>query len=217
MSARFPGSGASATLLLEGPAGALEASIARPGAPERGIAVICHPHPLGGGAMSNKVVYALHAAASRAGFATARFNFRSVGRSTGAHDNGVGEVDDALAVVAWMRGQLPGQPLLLAGFSFGAYVALAAAAQADPKALVTIAPPFRYFDTLPRPPAPKCPWLIVHGTDDEIVAHQDTLMRVREFSPPPELVSPDGTGHFFHGKLGEIDAPVSAFLQRHWR
>lgn len=217
MNARLPEPGHSATVLLDGPAGALETQLARPTTPERGIAVACHPHPLGGGAMGNKVVYALHSAAAKAGLATARFNFRSVGRSAGAHDNGVGEVDDALAVIAWLRAQLAAQPLLLMGFSFGGYVALAAAARAEPRALVTIAPPFRYFETLPRPPAPRCPWLVVHGTDDEIVAHADTLALLPEFGPRAELVSPDGTGHFFHGKLGEIDAAVAAFLQRHWR
>lgn len=217
MSPSLPAPGASATLLLDGPAGPLETLVALPSGACRGIAVVCHPHPLGGGALSNKVVYALASAAAKAGLATARFNFRSVGRSAGAHDNGIGEVDDALAVVDWMRQQLPGQPLLLAGFSFGGYVALAAAARAAPRALVTIAPPFRYFATLPRPPAPQAPWLIVHGRDDELVAHQDTVNLLPEFDPQPELVSPDGTGHFFHGRLGDIDRAVGDFLARHWR
>lgn len=217
MTPSLPAPGTSATVMLQGPAGPLETLAAVPAGDCRGIAVICHPHPLGGGAMSNKVVYALASAAGKAGLATARFNFRSVGRSGGAHDNGIGEVEDALAVTAWLRERLPGQPLLLAGFSFGAYVALAAAARASPRALVTIAPPFRYFATLPRPEAPRVPWLIVHGRDDELVAHEDTVRLLAEFDPAPELVSPDGVGHFFHGRLADIDSAVGEFLQRHWR
>ncbi|MFX4861169.1 alpha/beta fold hydrolase, partial [Acinetobacter baumannii] len=82
--------------------------------------VVCHPHPLFGGAMTNKVAYTLASCALKAGMAAARFNFRGVGRSTGLHDDGRGEVEDVLAVVAWMRQALPAAECALAGFSFGA-------------------------------------------------------------------------------------------------
>jgi hypothetical protein len=204
------------TLLLEGAAGAIETLVAMPPAPPRGIAVICHPHPLQGGALSNKVTYTLASCALKAGLVAARFNFRGVGKSAGTHDEGRGETDDTLAVAAWLRAQAPGAPLLLAGFSFGAFVSLKAAARAQPALQVSIAPPFKYFASEPLPPRPPAPWLVVHGRDDEVVAYADTRSVLDRYEPPPELVSLDGVGHFFHDRLGDLAAAVSTFIQRHW-
>ena len=111
-------------MLLAGAAGAIETLVSVPPGPVTGIAVVCHPHPLHGGALSNKVTWMLASCALKAGLVAARFNFRGVGRSAGAHDEGRGETDDTLTVVDWLRGQAPGAPLLLAGFSFGAFVSL---------------------------------------------------------------------------------------------
>jgi alpha/beta superfamily hydrolase len=122
-----------------------------------------------------------------------------------------------VAVAEWLRGQVPGAPLLLAGFSFGAFVSLKAAARAQPQLLVSIAPPFKYFAREPLPPRPDAPWLVVHGRDDEIVAYEETRQLLQQYQPPPELETLDGVGHFFHGKLGELDQAVSAFLKRHAR
>ncbi len=175
---------------------------------------MCHPHPLYGGALSNKVTYQLASCALKAGYAAARFNFRGVGRTDGTHDEGRGETDDTLAVVAWMRAQLPGMPLLLAGFSFGAFVSLKAAARAAPQALVSIAPPFKYFAGEPLPPRPECPWLVVHARDDDVVPFEETRAALGRYAPPPELAVLDAGGHFFHGRLRDLEAVVGPFLER---
>lgn len=212
---RLPTAGAADTLLLDGAAGPIEALVAMPAGTPRGIAVVCHPHPLHGGALSNKVTYTLASCALKAGLVAARFNFRGVGKSAGTHDGGRGETEDTLAVVAWLRSQLPDAPLLLAGFSFGAFVSLKAAARAQPALQVSIAPPFKYFADEPLPPRPAAPWLVVHGRDDEVVAYADTKAVLDRYEPLPELVTLDGVGHFFHGRLGDLEAAVSAFIQRH--
>lgn len=213
---RLPTAGAADTLLLDGAAGPIETLVAMPSGTPSGIAVVCHPHPLHGGALSNKVTYMLASCALKAGLVAARFNFRGVGKSAGAHDGGRGETEDTLAVVAWLRGQLPGAPLLLAGFSFGAFVSLKAAARAQPALQVSIAPPFKYFADEPLPPRPAAPWLVVHGRDDEVVAYAGTKAVLDRYDPPPELVTLDGVGHFVHGRLGDLEAAVGAFIHRHW-
>ena len=205
----------SATVLLPGAAGRIETLVAMPAGRPSGIAVACHPHPLHGGAMTNKVTYALASCALKAGMAAARFNFRGVGKSEGRHDAGRGETDDTLAVIGWLRGQLPGLPLLLCGFSFGAFVALKAAARAEPALLVTIAPPFRLLEGEPKPARPAAPWLVVHGRDDEVVDYGETRAALASYEPPAELVTLDGVGHFFHGKLGELGEAVGDFIRRH--
>lgn len=212
----LPAPGRAETLSLRGPAGAIEALVAVPAAAPRGIAVVCHPHPLHGGALTNKVTYTLAACALKAGLVAARFNFRGVGASEGAHDEGRGETEDTLAVADWLRRHVPDAPLLLAGFSFGAFVSLKAAARARPALQVSIAPPFKYFDGEPPPPRPPAPWLVVHGRDDEVVAYEDTRAALQRYAPPPELVTLDGVGHFFHGRLGDLEQAVSGFIARHW-
>ena len=213
---KLPAAGTADTLLLQGPAGRIETLVAMPPNSPAGFAVVCHPHPLHGGALSNKVTYTLASCALKAGLATARFNFRGVGRSDGAHDEGRGETEDTLAVVDWLRRQLPGKRLLLAGFSFGAFVSLKAAARAQPALQVSIAPPFKYFAAEPLPPRPAAPWLVVHGRDDEVVAYADTKAILDRYEPAPELVTLDGVGHFFHGRLGDLEQAVSDFIRRRW-
>jgi hypothetical protein len=213
---RLPDPGRAETLLLRGAAGAIETLVAVPAAAPAGVAVICHPHPLHGGALTNKVAYTLASCAAQAGLVAARFNFRGVGRSQGAHDDGRGETDDTLAVVAWLRQQLPAAPLLLAGFSFGAFVSLKAAAPARPALQVSVAPPFKYFSAEPLPPRPAAPWLVVHSRDDDVVPYDETRATLARFDPPPELATFDDAGHFFHGRLGELQQAVSTFIGRHW-
>jgi len=162
------------------------------------------------------VVYTLANAALKAGMAALRFNFRGVGKSQGTHDHGRGETDDTLAVADWMRGQLPGARLLLAGFSFGAFVSLKAAARARPALQVSIAPPFKYFAGEPLPARPDAPWLVVHGRDDDVVSYEDTAAVLARYAPPPELATLDGVGHFFHGRLADLEATVSGFIRRRW-
>lgn len=205
--------GASADLLLSGPTGRLEALIASPKDRLRGVCVVCHPHPLFGGTMTNKVVWTLSNAALKCGLRTVRFNFRGVGRSEGLFDDTLGETADACAVAEQLQATAPGLPLVMAGFSFGGHVALKAAAQLDTAALVTIAPPMgRYLKTTEPPAHPGVPWLAVHSADDDVVSYAETRAALATYDPPPQFVHFDDAGHFFHGRLGEVEAVVRDFL-----
>lgn len=216
----LPAPGQAHTIFLDGAAGRIETLIAmpatEPAAPTKHFAVICHPHPLHGGALSNKVTYTLASSALKCGLAAVRFNFRGVGKSQGVHDGGRGETEDTLAVIAWMRERLPGAKLLLAGFSFGAFVSLKAAARAQPALQISIAPPFKYFADEPLPPRPAAPWLVLHGLDDEVVDYAETRQALLRYQPPPELVMMDGVGHFFHGRLNDLQDAVTGFIQKEW-
>lgn len=212
----FPAKGQSLSQLVTGAAGPIEVLLSAPAQEARGLALICHPHPLFGGAMNNKVVYSLASSALKAGLYALRFNFRGVGRSGGLHDEGRGETQDVVQLARLLQLQRPGLPLLLAGFSFGAFVALRAAAELRPQALISIAPPFgKYFGGAPLPVHPACPWLVVHSRDDEVVSYEETREMLAHYDPPPQLVSVDGAGHFFHGRLHDISGAVQPFLQQH--
>jgi alpha/beta superfamily hydrolase len=215
----LPAPGESKSVAIPGAAGHIESLIATPRtlAEPRGFAVICHPHPLFGGALSNKVTYQLASCALNAGFHAARFNFRGVGKSSGVHDEGRGETDDTLTVIEWMRERLPGAELLLMGFSFGAFVSIQAAARGRPKLQVSVAPPFgKYFANAPRPSRPPCPWLVIQSRDDDVVPYADTQIELSHYDPPAEVATVDGAGHFFHGRLGDIQHAVLDFIARHW-
>jgi alpha/beta superfamily hydrolase len=182
-------------LALAGPAGALEAVLEAPAGEPRGLAVLCHPHPLHGGTMDNKVVQTLARALRACGWRTLRFNYRGVGASQGQWDGGRGEVDDALAAIAALRA--PRQPLVLGGFSFGGYVAAQAAQRlAEPaQRLVLVAPATGNFELAPVPQDS----LVVHGEHDEVVPLVATLAWARPQALP--IVVVPGGGHFFHGQL----------------
>ncbi|HLY52177.1 MAG TPA: alpha/beta fold hydrolase [Steroidobacteraceae bacterium] len=215
-------------LMLEGPAGALQALIETP-ASESGepltvpaFAVVCHPHPLYGGALDNKVVYTVARAIGQLGVPAIRFNFRGVGASAGTYDEGRGESDDALAAIAFGRRRWPGAPLWLAGFSFGGAVAARVAAEARAQRLVLVAPgitPLERADfEAARTAVPACPWLIVQGDADEVVPAPEVLEWARTRKPPPPVPAPQlavlaGAGHFFHGRLNELREVVLAFLR----
>ena len=213
-----PRPGETVEVLPRGPAGRIEALLSAPKEPAMpaGFAIVCHPHPLMGGAMSNKVAYTLASTAQKAGLYALRFNFRGVGRSEGLHDEGRGETDDVLFLADWMRQRLPDARLVLMGFSFGAFVSVKAAERALPFLQVSIAPPFSKYFNEPVPPRPGCPWLVVHGRDDEVVDYASTVQVLNSFEPPPQLVSVDGVGHFFHARLGDIQAAVLPFIKENW-
>jgi len=211
----LPDPGQSLAQIIRGPAGAIEAFLTSPRAPAWGACIVCHPHPLYGGAMSNKVVYTLASTAGRAGLVTLRFNFRGVGKSEGLHDEARGETGDVVWLAEQLRTVLPaGAPLVLAGFSFGAFVALKAAATVKPAGLMSVAPPFgKYLGNHgPRPPHPGCSWRVIHSRDDDTVAYEATAADLARYSPPPTLVTVDGAGHFFHGRLSEVDAAFAALI-----
>jgi len=189
---------------------------ARWAAPEHAVptcfALICHPHPLYGGTMDNKVVTTLVRTAAALGAATVRFNFRGVGASEGRHDDGHGETGDVLAVIDWAAGRWPGARLWLCGFSFGAYVALAAASRRTVERLVTVAPPLRRMD-VESLVLPGCPWLIVQGSADELVDSVEVQAWARSLLPPPRVAVLSGASHFFHGRLAELGAAAASFLR----
>jgi len=166
----------------------------------RGIAVVCHPHPQFGGTMDNKVVQTLARAFVQLGWRSVRFNFRGIGHSEGTWDEGRGEVDDALAVIAAFRPESAGPaPLLLAGFSFGGYVAAEAASRlpagGKPERLVLVGLSSQK-QQVPNVPADT---VVIHGEADDVVPLSATLDWARP-QALPVIVFP-GVGHFFHGQL----------------
>jgi uncharacterized protein len=190
---------------VAGPAGDLVCAIDTPESAARGLALICHPHPQHGGTMDNKVVVTLARAFVQCGWRAARFNFRGIGGSAGAWDEGRGEIDDALAVAQALRHD--GEALACAGFSFGAFVAshVAAVLQAEP--LVLIGPATQNFTVAPVPQGT----LVVHGEADEVVPLAATLDWARPQSQPVVVVP--GGGHFFHGQLSLLKNLVVQHLQ----
>ena len=202
-------------LFIEGPIGRLEAVLERPfNAALEGAAVICHPHPQHGGTMHNKVAHTLAGAFVRSGYEALRFNFRGTENSAGSFDNGVGELDDTLAAIEFMRARHGAYPLWLAGFSFGAAMAVKAAAGSHVDGLVSVAPAIsRFANSLSA--QPDCPWLIVQGDEDELVDIDETVAWVDSLEPGPELLIINGGEHFFHGRLGELRAAVMDFVAEH--
>ena len=199
-------------VVIAGPAGPLEALCEVPeGYLGRDCAVVCHPHPLYGGTMQNKVVHSAARALQERGFATVRFNFRGVGASAGSFDDGRGETQDALAACDYALARWPGARLTLAGFSFGSFVAYQAAGLRPAVRLYTIAPPVGRFNFAEHP-APRVPWIVIQGDRDELVDSARVLEWVRSASPPPTVVIIEGAEHFFHGRLNELKDAVQSHL-----
>lgn len=188
------------TLIQSGPAGELELAIDRPSGAERGTAVIAHPHPLFGGTLSNKVVQTLARACVATGWTAVRFNFRGVGQSAGAYDEGRGELDDLLAVVQTQAGR---GALVLAGFSFGAFVTSHAvaqlAAERELERVVLVGTAASRFEVAPIAPELHARTLVIHGEADDTVPLSAAMDWARPQSLPVTVVP--GGGHFFHGQL----------------
>lgn len=205
------------TILVDGPAGAIETLVENPGAP-RGIALIGHPHPLYGGTNTNKVTQTLARTFLRLGYAALRPNFRGVGQSAGTHDEGVGECADLLAVIAEARRRFGDLPVVLGGFSFGAYVqtrvAQALAAARHPaQRLVLVGTAAGHVEGARRyeTAAVAADTLVIHGSADTTVP----LANVLAWAEPldlPVIVVP-GADHFFHRRLHII----SDIVTRAWR
>ena len=203
-------------LMLEGPAGAIEALRDAPGAdvPVRGVALIAHPHPLFGGTMDNKVVQTLARAFVQCGWVAVRFNFRGVGKTEGVYDEGRGEAEDFRAVLSQVAPDAA-VPVALAGFSFGAFVtsraALAVHAERSMEQLVLIGTAASRFDVAVLPPELHERTLVVHGEQDDTVP----LLAVLDWARPqslPVTVVPGG-GHFFHGQLPLLKSLVVRHLR----
>jgi alpha/beta superfamily hydrolase len=181
---------------IEGPAGKIEAHAYDP-EKRRGIALVAHPHPLFGGTMENKVVQTLARSFSELGYLSVRFNFRGVGQSEGAYDEGRGETQDALAVIEHLKKKEGNLPLLLSGFSFGGFVQAKASQQIEAEKIVLVAPAVKKFDV----PEVREP-LLIHGEEDDVIPLSDLF----EWARPQghAVVVLPGTGHFFHGRLTQI-------------
>jgi len=201
-------------LTLQGPVGKLESILDVPGDAEIvGAAIVCHPHPQHGGTMHNKVAHTLARAFVRSGFETLRFNFRGTEASEGQYDDGIGELDDALAALDWMRERRPAGPLWLAGFSFGAAIAIRAAVKVEVSGLVSVAPAVsRFADDMAD--QPKCPWMVVQGDEDELVDIEETLAWLNALEAGPELLVLADAEHFFHGRLNDVREAVMDFIAR---
>jgi uncharacterized protein len=200
-------------LEISGPAGVLEAiAHEAEGVAQPLYGIVCHPHPLFGGTMDNKVVYTVARALQASGVATLRFNFRGVGASAGAYDEGAGETEDAAAVADFGAARWPNRRLVLAGFSFGAFVALRLALARDTARLITVAPPVGRFD-FSELHAPECPWLVVQGDADDVVDPNAVISWVKRQDPIPVLRVVPGVGHFFHGHLAELRDAVTEALR----
>lgn len=199
---------------LAGPVGSLEAILETPAEREPvGAVVVCHPHPQYGGTMHNKVAHTLARSFLRLDFAALRFNFRGTEGSAGEYDGGVGELDDALAALHWMRGQYGAGPMWLAGFSFGAAIALRAAVDEPVDGLITVAPAVsRFANGLEQ--QPQCPWLVVQGDQDELVDIEETISWFNDLQPGPELTVVPGAEHFFHGRLVDLRSIVTEFVKK---
>ncbi|HET7301487.1 MAG TPA: alpha/beta family hydrolase [Oleiagrimonas sp.] len=204
----FPDAGLGFT--LAGPAGKIEVTVDVPAASHarKGTAVICHPHPLEGGTMHNKVVTMLERALRESGLATVRFNFRGVGDSEGSFDNAHGEGDDLAAVCAWVRRVRPDDALWLAGFSFGSFVALDNAVRLGADALISVAPPVGRSYDFDAIELPDCPWLVIQGEDDEVVEPQAVFDWLDSLDKEPTLIRMPETSHFFHRRLLDLRGAV---------
>lgn len=194
---------------IAGPAGALEVALNIPNVVPRGIALVAHPHPLQGGTLDNKVAQTLARTFATLGYASIRFNFRGAGNSEGTFDDGVGETADALAALAFAQHEfaaVAAVPPVLAGFSFGSYVQTRVAHEVTAERLVLVGPAVKRFP-IEHVPADT---IVIHGEQDDVVALNDVL----EWARPqqlPIIVFP-GCGHFFHGRLAQLQRVIVG----HW-
>ncbi|WP_426113712.1 alpha/beta hydrolase [Pseudomonas sp. DSP3-2-2] len=194
-------------VLIDGPVGQLEA-LYLDLADAKGLALICHPNPIQGGTMLNKVVSTLQRTARDAGLSTLRFNYRGVGASAGTSEANAGEVEDAVAVARWLREQQPDLPITLFGFSFGGYVAATLGGRLEVggeqlKHLFMIAPAVMRLgerDQLPQ----NCPLTLIQPETDEVIDPQVVYDWSAALTRPHELLKVAECGHFFHGKLTDL-------------
>lgn len=208
-------------LFIPGPCGELQAMIHAADesgvfAARQAVAVVCHPHPVHGGTMDNKVVTTLMRVYRDLGIHVVRFNFRGVGSSAGSFDNAIGEQDDLLAVIAWVDQQFPASPLLLAGFSFGSSIAAQVSYQTPRlQHLTLIAPPVERY-----PYACDgrfgCPLCVVQGDADERVIADGVYQWVTGLQGSVELLRYPQASHFFHGYLTPLKTDLSLAIERQW-
>ncbi len=194
--------------------GQLEAILKEPAGEPRGVGLVCHPHPLGGGTMHNKVVFRAAAGLIDAGLTTLRFNFRGVGASTGDHNEIEGGVEDVNDALDYMASNYPGQDITLAGFSFGSRTGMAVGVNDDRvKRLISIGTPVEKYRDYEFLHDVKKPILFVHGDKDEFCS-VESLRSVTEKIPHAEVVIFENCGHFFDEHLNELRETIREWVDR---
>jgi alpha/beta superfamily hydrolase len=197
---------------IPGPAGPLEALLDLPGSAPRAAVAFAHPLPTHGGTMHTKVVFQGAKALTRIACAVLRFNFRGVGRSAGAWDEGRGEMDDYRAALDFLAGRYPGIELWAAGFSFGSYIAMTCGAEDDRVcALIGIAPPVDRYDYASVKRSTKTKF-IIHGERDELIPLKSVRSFYAQLEEPKELVEIDRANHLFDGQAGEVGDALEDLL-----
>jgi alpha/beta superfamily hydrolase len=192
-------------MMLAGAAGPIEALLQEHDPHDHTlVAVICHPHPLFGGTLHNKVVHRVASTLHGMGAAVLRFNFRGVGKSAGTHDRGIGELDDARVALAWIAERHPGARQWVGGFSFGSWVASRLAASApEAERLILVAPPVhtQTFEEMQHCSTPK---LVIQGTADDICKPENLDRVFPTWAEPKRLMKVEGASHFFDKHLAGL-------------
>ena len=199
-------------VIFTGPAGRIEGRYHPAPKKNAPIAIVLHPHPQFGGTMNHQIIYQLYYAFVHRGFAAIRFNFRGVGRSAGAWDEGRGERDDYRAAIDFAAGRYPGVELWAAGFSFGSHIAMSVGAEDDRICtLIGIAPPVNKYDFTVAAASPK-PKFIVHGIEDELIPLKAVRELYARMADPKELVEIDRANHLFDGQAPEVGEALEDLL-----
>ena len=200
---------------IQGPTGSLACATMIPAiVASHRVGVICHPDPKGGGSMDNKVVTTIARAMRDVGMISVRFNYRGVGDSEGVGGDGTGEAEDCLALIQWLRRERTDCQIVLAGFSFGAFVAQCAACKAGfLSGMLSVAPAvtLRPFAGLA---GVSCPWLVIQGGKDELVAARAVQAWVQQLATPVQFKVIDEASHFFHGHLVALKTQIVDFLKK---
>ena len=204
-------------IVINGPEGRIEARYHRAPPNDAPIALVMHPHPRFGGTMNNKVVYQVFHTLVDRGFSVLRFNFRGVGRSQGAFDNGTGELADSAAVLDWMQGIHAGASnCWVTGFSFGAWISMQLLMRRpEIHSFISIAPPANIYDFSFLAPCPSS-GLIIQGMDDDVVPEEETSKLANKLisqrGPGIEYHTVAGAGHFFEGKLDSLGKVIDTYI-----
>lgn len=200
------------TQLIDGDVGKIQLRMTRPGdfSVTKWV-VLSHPHPQFGGTMDNKVVTTLERSFQRLGFGTVAYNFRGVDASDGSYDGGEGEQADLQAVVTWLRQNEDVSHLMLAGFSFGSYIALKQADALKADALCIVAPPVSMMDF--SQVAPTMPWVLIQGGQDEVIDAKEVLDWLWKLPSQPDLYWRAEASHFFHGQLVWLKKVIAMAFQ----
>lgn len=200
------------TIFLPGPAGRLEALLWTISGDPTEVALVCHPHPLFGGTLHNKVVYHAAKVLHEAGMPVLRFNFRGAGLSEGQHDKGRGEREDVRAALDYLAATFPNKPILLGGFSFGSWVGLSVACEdSRVSRLIGLGLPVNQSDVSYLDKCPK-PKLFVQGSEDQYGSPKRLRELFKKWPEPKKLVVVDGADHFFAGGLDQLDQAIRAWV-----